>query len=435
MIKNFGFRNFKSFYEQQYVDFTRTILNQNDDSCISPASDIPTELLKTVAIYGANAAGKTSFVQALQYMQRAIQDASFSTAKRLFSGLRQHKAADAGVTSEFDIEFFVGDTLYNYGFEMSTVRFVSEWLYQYPKGKGSGRTLIERFWSQDEEKYFYKSPALKLEAKVKQFIEEALNEKELFLTRAASLNVKQVEDVYNWFEEKLLVFEHDDLKAREYFRRVMLNEYSKEYSTESNLHNFLISLDIGFSDFKLLEKKINADNFGKKELDSLIESILEKEKDSDPSLTYDDVLQGLKMIHPEFYVKARGKDIKLQFEELSGGSRKMFDLSGVFHDVIVNERVIVVDELTESLHPLLSKKLIETFNSYKESRAQMIFTTHDIPLMDMCFERDQIWITESDERNDTSSIYPLSQFKLRRGTSFEAAYLAGMLGGIPRYMD
>ena len=97
---------------------------------------------------------------------------------------------------------------------------------------------------------------------------------------------------------------------------------------------------------------------------------------------------------------------------------------------ILSGKSIFVDELNIKLHPLLLKFIIDLFLE-KDSKAQLIYTTHDTTLMDKkFFRRDQIWFVQKDEYG-YSELTALSDFRVRSDASFEKDYLAGVYGGIP----
>jgi AAA15 family ATPase/GTPase len=97
-------------------------------------------------------------------------------------------------------------------------------------------------------------------------------------------------------------------------------------------------------------------------------------------------------------------------------------------------KVLIIDELDSSLHPLLSMKLIEMFQdkNINKKSAQLIFATHDTNLLNPClFERDQIWFTEKDRFGATKA-YSLSEIKgVRSEHQFGRQYLTGKYGAVP----
>ena len=119
---------------------------------------------------------------------------------------------------------------------------------------------------------------------------------------------------------------------------------------------------------------------------------------------------------------------------LSGGKKKKNEVLGL---KILTPSFIIFDELDRSLHPLLTRTLIENFLSVcqSESRAQMIFTTHDISLMDQdVFRRDELWVTERN-RYGESRLYSFSDYEgLRKEKNIRKAYMEGRLGGLPNIL-
>ena len=91
------------------------------------------------------------------------------------------------------------------------------------------------------------------------------------------------------------------------------------------------------------------------------------------------------------------------------------------------------DEFDARLHPLITRQLIKLFNSKEVNTkgAQLIFVTHDTNLLDKTlFRRDQIWFTEKD-RQDSSHLTSLAEFRVRNDAAYEKNYLQGRYGAIP----
>jgi uncharacterized protein len=124
----------------------------------------------------------------------------------------------------------------------------------------------------------------------------------------------------------------------------------------------------------------------------------------------------------------------LDFNEESHGTQTLFKTAGAWLNVMSNGEVLLVDEVDTSLHPLLVRFLIERFHSSKINprNAQLIFTTHNTSLLDQeeLFRRDQIWFIEK-ERDGSSRLYPLTDFKPRNDESLERWYMRGRYGALP----
>jgi AAA15 family ATPase/GTPase len=114
-----------------------------------------------------------------------------------------------------------------------------------------------------------------------------------------------------------------------------------------------------------------------------------------------------------------------------------FAFAGPWLDIMAKGRVLFIDELDTSLHPLLVRFLIENFHNGKTNlhNAQLIFTTHDTSLLDAeLFRRDQIWFMEKEKSNATT-MYPLSDFRARKKEAIEKRYLQGRYGALPLIGD
>ncbi|WP_295099648.1 ATP/GTP-binding protein, partial [uncultured Fibrobacter sp.] len=124
----------------------------------------------------------------------------------------------------------------------------------------------------------------------------------------------------------------------------------------------------------------------------------------------------------------------------SEGTKKIINMSGPIVDSLLNGGILVVDEFDAKLHPLLTKKIIDTFNSPGTNpyNAQLIFATHDTNLLsNKIFRRDQIWFAEKNREDESTDIYPLSEIKEQNGDKirndrvYEKDYINGKYGAIP----
>jgi AAA15 family ATPase/GTPase len=119
--------------------------------------------------------------------------------------------------------------------------------------------------------------------------------------------------------------------------------------------------------------------------------------------------------------------------EESDGTQRLFELLGPWQNVLEQGYTLVVDELNASMHTLMVRKLVESFQhpEINKSGAQLIFTTHDTNLLDpSLLRRDQIWFTEKDGEG-ASHLYSLQDYHPRKGEALEKGYLLGRYGSIP----
>ena len=103
-----------------------------------------------------------------------------------------------------------------------------------------------------------------------------------------------------------------------------------------------------------------------------------------------------------------------------------------------NRQILVIDELDARLHPLITHKIIQLFNSnkYNPQEAQLIFMTHDTNLLNpnlfcrILLRRDQIWFTEKNTKGATD-LYSLVEYDIEENSEFESDYIRGKYGAIP----
>jgi AAA15 family ATPase/GTPase len=128
-----------------------------------------------------------------------------------------------------------------------------------------------------------------------------------------------------------------------------------------------------------------------------------------------------------------GKPVSFDLREESNGTQILFRSAGAWLNVLENGEILFIDELDTSLHPHMTRFLINLFHNQATNKknAQLVFTTHDTSLLDSdLFRRDQVWFVEKD-RKSASRIYPLTDFSPRRDEALERGYLRGRYGALP----
>jgi len=127
-------------------------------------------------------------------------------------------------------------------------------------------------------------------------------------------------------------------------------------------------------------------------------------------------------------------EVKLELEKESSGTNRLLAVGGLILEALSDGTTFVLDELERSLHPHLTRIIIEMFNDPRTNpnNAQLIFATHDISILSSeFFRRDQIWFAEKDEKGN-SSFYSLGDLKgVRKDVPFHKYYMKGLFGGIP----
>jgi AAA15 family ATPase/GTPase len=118
--------------------------------------------------------------------------------------------------------------------------------------------------------------------------------------------------------------------------------------------------------------------------------------------------------------------------EESDGTIRLLDLLPAFKELIDENKVIIIDEIERSMHPLLIKELVQKFSGDKSTNGQLIFTTHETALLDQnIFRQDEIWFAEKDKTGATD-LYSLSDYYPEHSTiDIRKGYLNGRYGAIP----
>ena len=138
-----------------------------------------------------------------------------------------------------------------------------------------------------------------------------------------------------------------------------------------------------------------------------------------------------------FHPKSDGTEVRFEIHQESEGSQRVIDLLPAFLELSAQtlQKVYVIDEIDRSLHPLLIRQLLEEYlsNCSRETRSQLLLTTHNVMLMDQqLLRRDEMWVTERDGAG-VSSLFSFSEYKdVRYDKDIRKSYLQGRMGGIPR---
>ena len=414
MLIEFSVTNYRSFLPPQTLTLTANTATelQEENSFISPMPSLP-RLLRSAVVYGPNAAGKSNLIQAIFFMRRFV----LSSAKESQEGEK------IGVTpflfnrqgrqnpSEFEVLFIQDSIRYQYGFAVSSERVTGEWLFAYPEGRA--QKWFERNYDPETQKdIWYFGPKFTGLRKVWQ---KATRSNALFLSTAIQLNNEQLKPVFNWFERKL----HVIAPGTSISPGFSTGECEKE---KEKILKFMNAADLSITDISLEKKEFSMDDLPANMPQSIKEEIARD-------------LKGKKLTRLFFMHLSSdsGEEVPLEITEESAGTRKLFALAGPWLDVLDNGLVLFVDELDTSLHPLLVRFLLNLFHDPETNRhnAQLVFTTHDTTVLDQTFmRRDQVWFVEKDAENATR-LYPLSDYRPRKGEALQKGYLYGRYGALP----
>ena len=425
MLIQFSTSNFRTFKEK----VTLSMIASNYDKETREAENIflntkyKLRNLKSAVIYGANASGKSKFMEAIMFMRHFVINSSKDSQKGDEIDVEPFRLSSDTIDapSEFEVVFLFKDIQYRYGFEVDKVKVVSEWLYQKPKTKE-----IELYFREYQDFEIHQRNFKKGAIAVK---EGLVRDNALLLSLAAQLNDEIAINVIDWFKSLKTI---SGLREEGYQGYTMSR--TKEPKTKLRILELLKAADLGIQDIKL--ELLDIEKLPK-ELPKEIRDRLIRESKEENSEIVSDVLT----THKQYDSNNKHiDDIHFSMDEdESSGTRKFFALTGPIIDVLENGYILVVDELDSKLHPNLVCKLVSLFNSkdLNPNNAQLIFNTHDTNLLGSgLFRRDQIWFTEKNKYGSVN-LYSLADFKtdsVRKNEAFEENYIRGKYGSVP-YLD
>ena len=325
-------------------------------------------------------------------------------------------ATSRAAVSEFEITYVEQGVRYEYGFSCNRERFTEEWLIAYPLGRA--QKWFHRVFDVEAGKDAYKFSASFLGGRQRQSWATQTRPNALFFSTAIWLNNEQLKPAFGWFKLRLRVFDSISGFSAGYTLRRCADD-----TVRSRIVEFMNSADLSITDIRVKETSFSAELLPKDMPASIRDQFI---KD----------MQGKKIMEPRFLHKDVNTQEIVEFDESeeSDGTRALFAFAGPWLDVLENERILVVDELDTSLHPLLVHHLVKRLH-HEGTKAQLIFTTHDTTLLSQkLLRRDQVWFMEKDEKSATR-LYPLSDFSPRDNEAIERGYLNGRYGGIPFLKD
>lgn len=439
MLIQFRVKNFLSFKEEQV--FSMRSQDSKNQAHAFNTEDGRLSLLHGAAIFGANASGKSNLLVAMSRMKTLVLDsAEHKLDKKLPLDAFLLCSSTRDEPVELEIEFMHQNVRYRYGFEATQTGFVSEWLYRHSEKNREAR-LFERGIAQPNQpmhgtethsgnELFQHNPLATLQQyswgkllfeKQEQkegfyrVISMRTNPKQLFLSKATALeNSETLKPVYDWFKN-VLVFD-DDVEARHTFEAVLAGK-------RAEVMEFMHIADASIHDLEIEQSVFDEGKFKKDNPDipdELFNIARERLKD--------EKLYKVRSIH----LDNQNQPVQFSLGLESSGTHKMLEYAGFVLDVLSQGKVLVVDELEESLHPLLLDYIVKLFNTAQTS-AQLIFTSHATHLMTPeKLQRDQIWFVDKNTHQE-SELYSFMAFSPRTTgrESWSKRYLHGFYGAIP----
>lgn len=403
MLIQFSARNFKSFKDPFTLD-----LFTNKETAVS--NIIKSNFKNTYAsavFYGANGSGKSNILKAYNMMRNLVlnKDKVMLSTDRLKINTFKLSTESEDDTSAFDICFIYNNKKFKYGFEYDENIVYSEYLFVYETVQP---TLIFEY-DLDED-----------EGKIKCTKYKSLSQKKhlkntLFLWDVDREDIEEAHEVLNWFKETIYI------------------EFSNARNVNPSYWNNLTKPDVK----NIFQIFIHDADFGIKDIYQDSRPVMDV-YDKIPNLPKNSIAEEItvKTTHAKLDEDNNfiGDEKFNLFDDESLGTQKYFYAIGPIINALKNGSTLFLDELDASLHPILTRRLVELFNNKEINGkgAQLIFTSQDTNLLDQTlFDKEQIWFVEKDEYG-ASHLTGLSEYRdIRKQEKIEEKYIKGKYGAIP----
>lgn len=428
MLISFSIENYGSIRDRQTLSLQEdTSISDDTAPLIYNNEELP-NLLRAVAIYGANASGKSTFLRAIQEMRSFV----LASAKQLTEGdkikvvpfLLDNKSKEN--PSKFEIVFIIEGVKYEYGYSVTKNKVVEEFLNAYPKKIKQNwfkRTLTSY---QDDEYDWSFSVHFKGE---KEAIKASTRSNALFFSTAVQLNNEMLSELQIFFSKKFFVEQNKQI-SKSYTAKYM----KENLNGKNKVTEFLKRADIGIDDFKIHHEHVKEEQI-QALLDGLPKNITEEEKDKIRREILKEEMVTVRSVHinPE-----TNEHVEFPLEYESVGTLKLYSMAGLWLEALERGQTLVIDELENSLHCKLVGYLIKLFNNpiTNPNNAQLIFTTHSSVALDSNdLRRDQIWFTKKDNHSQTV-LFSLLDVRIdgklvRKDKKRIKAYLEGAYSAVP----
>jgi uncharacterized protein len=417
MLIEFQVKNFRSFKERQTLSMVGANLSEHIKSNTFDSQLKGFDrLLRTAVVYGANAAGKTNLMRAMQMMQSFVISSASTTgsAHYPYQPFKLSKTTRNAPT-EFEVTFVENGTRYEYGFQMGPKLIEKEWLIEHVQSKNRtrGRLLFDRTWNKRENKSIWEfGPSFKGERST---WSNSTRAEALFLSTATQLNSLQLRPVFDWFQKKLVI-----VTGASTLNQSLSLQVWDQPDGKSRLLPFLKEADLGIVDISIEKKPLPVSGGA-----VVVGPGLMQPRAGLPP----DIVQ-VKLSHASDDPQ---NPVVFDLDDESSGTKILFLTAGAWLNVIGNGEVLLFDEIDTNMHPKLLTFLIQKFHSdiTNPRNAQLICSTHNTSLLDReIFRRDQFWFVEKDKVG-ASKLYPLTDFKPRNDEVIERWYLRGRYGALP----
>lgn len=448
MLIRFSVENFMSFKQQQVFSMAAGKGSRHPSHVVLANNN---RLLKSSFIFGANAAGKSNFIHAVDFMRRIVisGDAKRGTSRDKYFRIDPECSKMPGV---FQIELSVNEHFYSYGFSYDYISkaFQAEWLYDITTEKEF--CLFERDIENKETKTDLDLSKNSIDKMRYEVYKSDISADRLLLTEFAKKEIDEssvfssFKDVYAWFLKIIVIYPNS--------RAGNINEIFVNDSGDNTLLAQLLSdFDTGIESISSkktpLEESLSfLSKDSREQVISAVDKTIHDNADLQSSLENGSrktfgienrrfvlSLENGNLMAEELMMNHGNASDLFDLRDESDGTQRLFDLIPAY-EVVKDGRVVLIDEIDRSFHSKLTEAYVRKFFELTEGNAcQMICTTHDLNLLTLnLLRQDEIWFAERTAEHSTQ-LYSLSEFKTRSDKSILNDYVQGRYGAVPCILE
>lgn len=398
-LLEFSVKNFKIFKEKT----TFSLFARKSEHTFEENGQ---NVLKTSLIFGPNASGKSSLLDAFALFRKGIIDSANNPENSVLPHQPFMLGNQDDEPTSFEVIFSMEGKIFHYNFSFLKDKIVTERLFEITSA-GKEKEYLKREGQSIE---------VFLDFKVSRDVAEIKTRKEvLFLSAASQWNNTLAMKVIDGFKNINVISGPNSDSYRGFTVQLLKTSVERK----NKILNFLKNADFCIEDGFVEKVKFP-------------ESIRKQIQLQPNAVSIPDEIDTVSFSHNKF--DSRGNKIgvaKFNLGDESVGTQKFFDVLGPIIDTLENGKVLFIDEFDNSLHPILTKYIIDLFEYYNSNNAQLIATSHDISLLSYKeLNKEQFWFTEKDKFG-AAKIFSLAEFDVRNDIEFSKKYLEGRFGALP----
>ena len=414
MLLDIEIKNLKSFKNQTIFSMEAENKIEDRNSFEVEVRKEKFELLKTAVLFGGNASGKSNFTSVLSIFRYYLFNKGIEKYNK--EGFR---FGEEDKNSTIKVRNVVDDKIYEYILEINfnTKKIIKEKLYI---------TALERklvFERENNKIVKYDKETFSEYEITIGFINETLTDSDSVISRIIEWRVPEEIEKYIFYIDKIKINNYSDDLGKYIYE----NKNNKKLVIE-----FLKKIGITVNDIEVYREK---NEFFLKNIRESKEFQILSEKEQEKLLSQIAYIYRIHFV----YEDNQKQKYKLEYYEQSAGTQKILSMFFPIYNLLNNGGVMIIDELDITLHYSLIKEIIKMFNSveYNRKNAQLIFTTHNLLLLDFnLFREDQIWFLENNDVSTGTELYSLSDVEgYEKNKYLLRDYLNGNFGGIPKLKD